>query len=1229
MTLRTLRRPSLLLCLGVTALGATACGGGDPVTLPTPTIQSFTAEPSTVVPGQTALLRYQVVGATSIRIDTDQGVNVLPETTSAQTMGSIVSPTLDQTTNFVLTALNSAGESKSTVTVTVDDGTTPVIDLFSAAPTTITEGESATLSWQTKNGVGARIEVAGNQIYGVPADQVDSGSYMITPTATETYTFVLVAADGSLPTQEVTVTVNPSVGGPVVQDFSASANPIDPGASTTLNWQVMDASMVSITDGAGQVVYGGTDLTGSQSVSPAATTTYTLVATDANSQTAMRMVTVTVNPPAGAQVTSFAANPTAVDPGNASTLSWQVQDAPGGITIEADGQNVHTDSALTGSFSVSPTQSTLYTLTAISPNGNATATALVTVNGTPGAAQVVSFTASPTTINAGASSALSWQVQDAPGGITIEAGGQTLHTNAAASGTFSVSPTQSTTYTLTAISPLGNATATVMVSVGVVTGPQVSSFTASPTQGTLGMTSDLSWMTTNATSVRILSGATELFNSTTMVASGSFAATLPADVNVFTIEALQAGQPTASQTLTVYGHAVPTINSFTVTPPAITGPTTVNVAWDVANVSGLTLTQDGVAVPGFVTVTSTTVAGPSQGSLPVMLTGPATFELVATSAAGSASQQVQVTLGMVLTEIEPNNTLAQAQPIPATGALTGALTPAGDLDIFRITVGAGGNVLAETSDGLGGCATDTVLILADLQGNTITFDEDGGALGGCSRIDPTVDGLAGDLPAGDYLIGVLHQDDVAGTGAYTLNVQVGTPACGNDIIEASTNEQCDFGDVLNGDGCSSTCQLEINPTVISGTGGTVSVNLATPDSIAVIQVDVTAGQSITATAADAGGTTCNVANTVMNLGDAQFNLLGQKADGGPTGTAGDCATIRFPEDLFATDLSAGSYFLVVFNGNATGGGTVQVTVGINSPVCGNGVVETNANEQCDNAGGAGQVPCNAMCQVATAGTVSLPSAAPQTLSNSIVSGAQIIQVNVTSPIYLRAETFSPTVGGCADDTVLELYDVNFAFLGGDDDGGTNACSLINENAFYARLDVGQYWLVVSEYNGGAITAYQVVLDALAITAASPVAQVEPNDTQATAQVTGLTGPGVLDVHGSIDPDGDDDVYSFTVPANTTVTLNARTYDTFGSPTMCSTSVDATDTRMFLEAEGTEATGPGTGELAYNDDVAATQYCSAISAQTLSGGTTGATFYLRVQGYNDTGLRQYFLNISLQ
>lgn len=1220
----------MTVLIAASTLSAVACGGGDPVTLPRPTIQSFVAEPSTVVPGQTSLLRYQVVGATSVRIDIEQGANVLPETSNSQSTGSIVSPTLDQTTTFVLVAKNSVGESTSTVVVTVDDGTnpTPSIDSFSANLTSITEGMSATLSWQTKNGVGARIEAQGAQIYSVPSDQVNSGSYDVSPTATETYKLVLVAGDGALLEREVTVTVTPNVTGPSVQDFSATPNPINPGDSSTLSWQVQDATMVSITDGAGQVVYGGTDLTGTQSVTPAQTTVYTLVATDDNGLSATRMVTINVAAPPAAQVVAFTANPTAIDAGNSSTLSWQVQDAPGGITIEAGGQTLHTNAMAAGTFSVTPTQSTLYTLTAISPNGNATATALVTINGAPGAAQVVSFTASPTTVNSGGSSTLSWQVQDAPGGITIEAGGQTLHTNAMATGTFSVSPTQSTTYTLTAINPLGNANATVMVTVGVVTGPQVTSFTATPPIGTLGGTTSLAWSTSGATSVRILSGATELLNTTTQVASGTFPGALPADTNVFTIEALAAGQPTSTQTVTVYAHAVPVINSFTVSPNLISGPTTVTVSWDVASVSGMTLTQDGAPVPGFATQISTTVAVASQGSLPVMLTGPATFELIATSAAGTASQQAQVTSGTVVTEVEPNNALNQAQVIPGSVVISANLTPADDLDIYRVTVGAGGNVLAETSDGMGGCATDTVLILADLQGNTITFDEDGGPAGGCSRIDPTLDGLAGDLAAGDYLIGVLHTSPT-GTGPYTLSVQVGTPACGNSVFEASINEQCDFGDVVNGDGCSSTCQLEINPTVVSGAGGTVSVDLTAPNAIGVIQVNVTAGQSIAAVAADVGGLTCNSVDTSINLGDAQFNLLGAKADGGPAGTAGDCGAILFPTDTFATDLAAGSYFLAVFNEGAGAGGMIDVVVTINSPTCGNSVVETNAGEQCDDPMGTGPVACSPTCQIVAAGSVTLPGAGPVTLSNSVTSGIQLISVTVTQPIYLRAETFSPTVGGCVDDTILLVYDANQVVLGGDDDGGTNSCSLINENAAYARLEPGQYWLGVAEYSSGAIAAYQVVVDALVVGPGAPTVEVEPNDTQATAQATGLTGPGVANMQGQISVDGDNDVYSFTVPANTTVTLNARTYDSYGNPTTCAGGNDLADTRLFLEAAGTEATAPNTGELAFNDDISATVYCSALAPQTLNGGATGATFYLRVQGYNDLAYRQYFLNVSLQ
>lgn len=1142
MTLRTLGRPAALTVFAALAATTFACGGSDPVTLPKARIVSFTAEPSTVVPGQSSLLRFEVSGASTVRIDTADGANVLPDTSSQGASGSIVTPALDVTTTFVLTAKNNAGVSSSTVTVTVDDGNGPKIGSFGVSPSEITAGATATLSWQSENGVGARIEVLGTQVYGVPAQDVSLGSYDVSPTDTVTYTFVLVAADGTLLERQATLTVLPSVPGPQITTFSASPTPVDPGQATTLTWQVQDASQVLITDGAGQEIYAGPNLSGTQILMPAQTTTYTLVATGASNQTVMQTTTVVVNGPVVAQVTAFTANPTQIDSGNSATLSWQVQDAPGGVTIDADGQTVHTDAALMGTFTASPTQTTVYTLTAINSNGNATAQATVTVNPLPG--------------------------------------------------------------------------------------PQVTSFTANPVVVAQGSNVDLSWTTQDATSVRILSGTTEVFVSTTAVTSGTFSAAIAADVTVFTIEALDTGAPTASQTVTVYGHAAPSINALTVNPTFITGPAMVTVSWDASNVSSLTLAQDGVAVPGFTVVSSTTAAVASQGSLQVMLSGPATFELAATSAAGTTTQQVMVTMtGPALMEIEPNDTLAQAQPIPVPALLTGALSPAADLDIYRITVGANGNVLAETSDGMGGCVTDTVLILADLQGNTIAFDENSGT-GNCSRLDPTQDSLAGDLAAGDYLIGVLHAVDT-GTGPYTLSVQVGVPGCGNGVVETSQTEACDFGDVVNGDGCSSTCQLEVHPTVISGTGGTVQVSLTTPNTIAVIQVNVTAGQSVTATAADAGALTCNTVSTAMNFADSTFALRGGKSDGGPTGTAGTCAAIYYPADAFATDLSAGSYYLVVFN-TGTGGGSVDVTVGIESPACGNGVVEINAGEQCDNNGGAGQVPCDMLCQVAAAAVVNLPAAGPQTLSGSLTTGPVLYELNVTQPIYVRAETFSPNVaGGCADDTVLELYTSTFGFLGNDDDGGTNSCSRITENVAFSRVEPGRYWLVVAEFNSGAIAAYDVVIDSLAVGATSPDIEVEPNDTQAVAQVTGLSGPGIANVQGTTNPDGDDDVYSFTVPANTTLTLNARTYDTFGNPIVCTASNSASDTRLFLETAGVESTVPGGGELAYNDDIGTTEWCSAISGVALAGGTTGATYYLRVQAFNDTGLINYFLNVALQ
>ena len=75
---------------------------------------------------------------------------------------------------------------------------------------------------------------------------------------------------------------------PIVASFTASKSTIDPGESTTLSWSVLGATSVSIDNGV-----GAQPLSGSVTVSPARTTTYTLTATGASGSTTAAL-TVTV-----------------------------------------------------------------------------------------------------------------------------------------------------------------------------------------------------------------------------------------------------------------------------------------------------------------------------------------------------------------------------------------------------------------------------------------------------------------------------------------------------------------------------------------------------------------------------------------------------------------------------------------------------------------------------------------------------------------------------------------------------------------------------------------------------------------------------------------------------------------------------------------------------------------------------------------------------------------------
>ena len=183
-----------------------------------------------------------------------------------------------------------------------------------------------------------------------------------------------------------------------------------------------------------------------------------VISNSAGSSTSAAAV-LTVSAPLPAPViNAFKASPTSIPASSGTILSW---DVTGATTLSID-QSVGAVTGAVGTKNVSPSTTTTYTLTATNSTGTVTATAIVTVT----SPVISSFTATPAAIATGGTSTLSWSVNGATT-LSINQGVGTV------TGTSKVvTPSATTTYTLTATNAIGSviATTTVTVSSGVPTG---------------------------------------------------------------------------------------------------------------------------------------------------------------------------------------------------------------------------------------------------------------------------------------------------------------------------------------------------------------------------------------------------------------------------------------------------------------------------------------------------------------------------------------------------------------------------------------------------------------------------------------------------------------------------------------------------------------------------------------------------------------------------------------
>jgi hypothetical protein len=267
-----------------TSITVAAAPTGQPTPAPTVTLA---ANPSTIASGSTSELTWTSKNAAACTA----GGGWAGAKGTTGTAG--IAP--KSTTTVTLTCTGAGGSVLATAVITVTPAATPPTPAvtLTATATTIPSGSTSTLKWSSKNVTSCA------RSGGWSGAEAASGSLVVAPMSTTTY--ILACTNSAGTAQSATkITVDSAAPPPApTATLKAGAASISSGGSTTLTWSSTNASSCTASGG-----WTGTEAaSGTKSVSPAATTTYTLDCTGSGGK-ALVSATVTVNgsgtpPPTG------------------------------------------------------------------------------------------------------------------------------------------------------------------------------------------------------------------------------------------------------------------------------------------------------------------------------------------------------------------------------------------------------------------------------------------------------------------------------------------------------------------------------------------------------------------------------------------------------------------------------------------------------------------------------------------------------------------------------------------------------------------------------------------------------------------------------------------------------------------------------------------------------------------------------------------------------------------
>ncbi|MGR5166730.1 FlgD immunoglobulin-like domain containing protein [Vibrio astriarenae] len=410
-------------------------------------IDKFAVSEERIKQGDSVTLSWQTTGANLVTIAPEVGEFDPNETTSVE-----VSPI--ETTTYELVAQNGEMRQSKSVTVGVEaiapEGDV-IIEVFTASSSTIEQGDSVTLSWQTSGVDTITINPHVGQV-----DPSRTSSVDVTPTETTIYELVAQKGDvrkvKSLKVEVVPKTIDVLT----IDVFNASEPIITAGHEVVLKWRTQHAAKVSISPDIG---YVSTPNEGTVSIIPTDTMTYELTATDSAGQNVSKETTVVVKPRLlPLEIKNFTSHRQQIMEGESTTLYWELE---GNGSIELVPSASELPEGNKGSIDVTPNKTTDYILKATGEDGSVQVKTL-RVEVLPWPPEIVEFSVSKTLVNEGESVVLSWQTRYTDQLSLTPDNGDVTPTE---SGQLVVYPTSSTEYVMTASGRGGTVAATVKVEV--------------------------------------------------------------------------------------------------------------------------------------------------------------------------------------------------------------------------------------------------------------------------------------------------------------------------------------------------------------------------------------------------------------------------------------------------------------------------------------------------------------------------------------------------------------------------------------------------------------------------------------------------------------------------------------------------------------------------------------------------------------------------------------------